>query len=389
MKPHHPQAPRARGMSLVEILVGMTIGLIGMLVIFQSVSAFEAQKRTTTVGNDAQENGLMALTAIEREARLAGYGMFYANAMACGQALMRQWNGSAADTVPLMPLSITDGPANASDAIVLSYSTSAFAATPSQIQTDFNGTTPRIVVDNAARNTVYQPGQYVLVGNPYDTTLPCTRLQVSNVQFDATNPAFLGIEVAPGASTPANPTNLTTFLPGIYRNSRNAPSIVVNMGTFTRVQYSVVLDANRNGRLVFRDLTAAAAPNVEIADGIVNLQAQYGVSATAASQNVNAWVNASGTPWGNPTLADIARIKAVRIAVVARSQLLERDAVVSRDLRCENTSGTNNNGPCAWRDTTASPAPLIDLSADPEWQRYRYRVYETIVPLRNVMWQNF
>jgi type IV pilus assembly protein PilW len=376
-------------MSLVEILVGMAIGLIGMLVIFQSFSAFEGQKRTTTVGNDAQESGLMALTAIEREVRLAGYGMFYANAMACGQALMRQWDGSAASTVPLMPVSITDGTSNAPDALVVSYSTSAFAATPSQIQTDFNGTVPRIVVDNSARNTAFQAGQYILVGNPYNTTLPCTRLQVSSVQFDAGNPAFLGINVAPGPSTPANPTNLSSFLPGTYRNSRDAPSVVVNMGTFNRVQYSVVLDANRNGRLVFRDITAAAAPNVEIADGIVNLQAQYGVSTSAASQNVTAWVNASGTPWGNPSLADIGRIKAVRLAVVARSQLMERDTVASRDLRCENVSGTNNNGPCAWRDTSASPAPLIDLSGDPNWQRYRYRVYETIVPLRNVMWQTF
>ena len=54
-----------------------------------------------------------------------------------------------------------------------------------------------------------------------------------------------------------------------------------------------------------------------------------------------------------------------------------------------NTSGTNANGPCAWRDSTANPAPTIDLSGNPDWQYYRYRVYETIIPLRNVMWQQF
>ena len=30
--------------------------------------------------------------------------------------------------------------------------------------------------------------------------------------------------------------------------------------------------------------------------------------------------------------------------------------------------------------------PAIDLSNDPDWEHYRYRVLETIVPLRNVIW---
>jgi type IV pilus assembly protein PilW len=34
----------------------------------------------------------------------------------------------------------------------------------------------------------------------------------------------------------------------------------------------------------------------------------------------------------------------------------------------------------------ASPAPAIDLTANADWQRYRYRVYETIIPLRNMIW---
>ena len=79
----------------------------------------------------------------------------------------------------------------------------------------------------------------------------------------------------------------------------------------------------------------------------------------------------------------------MRIAIVARSQLLEKEAVAGLGVTCSNTSGDNANGPCAWRDTTANPAPVIDLSANTNWQRYRYRVYETIVPLRNVMWQTF
>jgi type IV pilus assembly protein PilW len=30
----------------------------------------------------------------------------------------------------------------------------------------------------------------------------------------------------------------------------------------------------------------------------------------------------------------------------------------------------------------------FDLSADPNWQCYRYRVFETTVPLRNWIWKS-
>jgi type IV pilus assembly protein PilW len=28
----------------------------------------------------------------------------------------------------------------------------------------------------------------------------------------------------------------------------------------------------------------------------------------------------------------------------------------------------------------------IDLSADPDWKCYRYRTFEAVVPIRNLMW---
>ena len=44
-------------MSLVEILVGVLIGLIGIVVIFQVLSVSENRKRTTVQGSDAQSAG--------------------------------------------------------------------------------------------------------------------------------------------------------------------------------------------------------------------------------------------------------------------------------------------------------------------------------------------
>ena len=380
-----------RGMSLIDVLVGMVIGLIGMIVVFQSFNAFESQKRTTMTATDAQESGLMALTTIEREMRLVGYGMYYGNRAIC--ASMRQWANSGIETIPnVLPIAITNGASNASDAVTLTYSTSAFGATPAMIQVNFDGSTPEVIVDNAVGNSAFRMGDHILIGTPSVPTRPCVRLQVSSVISDPTAPQRVSLRLESGTTAPANPpaAQLRTLVPsGGYSNNPepSLASVVTNMAAMRRVTYGVVLDSSYNGRLQAQDVTGGTAA-VDVADGIVNMQAQYGISTTAQTMEVSSWVDATGT-WAAPGEADAGRIKAVRIAVVARSQLLEKEAVTGVGVTCSNTSGDNANGPCAWRDTTANPAPVIDLSANTNWQRYRYRVYETIVPLRNVMWQTF
>lgn len=388
--PSHAMFAAQRGFSLVEILVAMVIGLIGMLVIFQSFDTFEAQKRTTTSATDAQESGLMALSSIERDVRLAGYGLFYANQLACNR--MNVWTGAAASQVPIMPVMITDG-GSASDTIVTSYSTSAFGSLPSQLLLDTSTSAAVLQVNNAARTASFAVGNMLLVANPL-LGQNCTRLQVSATALTPDG-AALSITTAPGSATPANPpaaTNLFATAPNPvarYGNSPAEPSVVINMGTFTRNQYSVVTinATTREGELQQLDLTTTGATAVSLASGVVSLQAQLGVSATPQTQEINTWVNPTGT-WAPTSITtnDIGRVKAVRVAVVTRSSQIERTNV---STTCTTPVGTANNGPCAWDDTGTTAAPQIDLSGDTNWQRYRYRVYETIIPLRNVMWQTF
>ena len=58
---------RQAGFTLVEIMVGMVIGMLATIVILQVLSVFETQKRTTTGTADAQTNGSIALYNISRE----------------------------------------------------------------------------------------------------------------------------------------------------------------------------------------------------------------------------------------------------------------------------------------------------------------------------------
>ena len=95
-------------------------------------------------------------------------------------------------------------------------------------------------------------------------------------------------------------------------------------------------------------------------------------------------MDASGGTWAAPTVANRNRIKAIRVAVFARNSKLEGEVV---SAPCSAVNSAAPGGLCAWAGSVASPAPVVDLSTgNANWNRYRYRVFETIVPLRNVIW---
>lgn len=352
-----------RGFSLTEILVGMAIGMLGILVIMQVYVTSESQKRTTSTGSDAQTNGTIALYTVERDVRMAGYG-FTSAQLSCSNFRTYYDDGSSSGPIAgasTAPLLITDG-GTGSDSITMQYSTSMSGA-----------------ISTTLRSTMPQPSSELNVNSTYGCAIndlviisqgsDCTLMQLTQVQDTA-----LKLQHNPGGAPSYNP-------PASYQSDNNWPAYTTGatvscIGRFTSRTYAV-----NSSSLQVRDFTSATF--TPLVWDIVNMQAQYGV-APAGSQQVNEWVNATGS-WAAPSAADIARIKAVRIAIVARSGLLEKNNVTTS---CTTIGGTANSGPCAWEDTAAYPAPAIDLSGDPYWQRYRYKVFETIIPLRNVIWAN-
>ena len=79
----HSAMFRAAGFSLVELMDGVIIALIGSIVIFQVFSVSENYKRTSVSGSDAQQSGLMGLYTIERDARMAGFGLNDVTLLGC------------------------------------------------------------------------------------------------------------------------------------------------------------------------------------------------------------------------------------------------------------------------------------------------------------------
>ena len=107
---------------------------------------------------------------------------------------------------------------------------------------------------------------------------------------------------------------------------------------------------------------------------MLSLQAQYGVT-DGISNEIRRWVDATNEWATTDTGSSITRIRAVRFSVVCAAR--RRSSRAGRQRHVHDDHG----GASPWPDV----APM-DLSADPDWGCYRYQVYASIAPLKNVVW---
>lgn len=354
------------GFGLVEVMVGMVIGLLATLVITQVFSVYESQRRATTSSSDAQTNGSIALFNLQRDIQMAGYGLPMPMADPESSSLkcdpLPEYDPDADpvtdNSIKLFPIEIQDGVGDTSDTIKVRYSKNAAGAVPTKI-----------------------------VGGPYDDitldhNLGCKDGDVAFIVNGSNSCLMTLLQKPDGVSGTDKVVLHDDPAPFVYY-----PGKLTCMGDWQEYRYVVV-----NNQLRRQTVTGTPAENDDhvLVDEVVALQAQYGVSATADSNRVTEWKSATGD-WTPANLAANVdrrnRIKAVRVAVVARSGQRENDVVTQV---CTTDKGVVNNGPCAWDDTDFSAAPKINLSplyaVANEWQHYRYRSFETIVPLRNMLW---
>lgn len=387
-----------RGFGLIEILVGLVIGLIAILVIGQVVAVFEGQKRTSTGGSDAQTNGAVAMTMLADEIRMAGFGLtspglgnsdgnllcpLGTNIYFSGTTVSNPGAGPA-DGGIVAPVRIINGAAGASDQIVVARSDAEFGVLTAIVQTTM--TAPTIRVNSDLGYT--QPGQLFLVGAGNGSKV-CTILQLSKAA--TANAGDWDLEFAAGAATPHNAPNpavsFATF------PAYTAGDKVVNLGYRPATGSSLMADRGFMYRrylvsgnyLVVADQSQApiataytSANTTPLVDHVVSIQGQYGV-APANSQTVSQWVEPTGT-WDASTMsaANISRIKAIRIAVVTRSSQLEKPD--------SSLPGGHVSPAMLTLWTKVNPGDDTPPVFNVPDQDYRYKVFTTIVPLKNVVW---
>ncbi|MCE3262845.1 MAG: hypothetical protein K0R43_1924 [Pseudoduganella sp.] len=366
-----------RGFSLVEIMVGLVIGMLAMLVVLQFFSNAEARKRTTTGGADAQTSGAIALYMLERDTKMAGWGMENSIFSGCDN-LYTYCNGSAAcggtegplTGLTFAPVRIVDGGNGGPDRIAVQYFSdpdlSSFKLPASaRIRDTMPPSSAELKVDTTKGCEENQPMLVSQAGS-------CTLMTLTHVQE---NP--IKLQHRPGKAGIHNP-------PFNYQKDNNWPAYTkgARVSCFKAAANSPVFKREYSVKTTTRQLlrsdntkTPVVTDELVMAD-IIDLQAQYGV-AEEGVQDVapEGWLDATGD-WAASTPARWRRIKAVRVVLVARSSQYEKPVP---GQQCSATKSTDVANWSTWATFRTSAYPS-------DWACYRYKVFETVIPLRNVIW---
>jgi type IV pilus assembly protein PilW len=371
-RPPFRRSSRQAGMSLIEVMVGLVIGLLTIVIIYQVYGVSEQYKRNTSSAGDAQTTGMFATFLLSQ---LLGNG---------GAAI--SVNGVALEPCPNRTLPIST---RALSVVINPGMTGGFSdPLVPDVVTVTSGAPRSLTTAVMVRNNVAAGGDYIVqsplgfhVGDmivAVPTSVPgagdCVRSTVTAVSA----PDSQGI------------VDITHTVIGVASPMLSG-SQLVNLGAavnVTRTQFDV--DPATNTLRSTELWVAGATPN-PLASNIVVFKAQYGVDANDDGIIEDGeWVD--GVTLSPAMLLDPAqtnrialnRIRAVRIGMVIRSDQYDArpNPSLTPGLKGQPYTWNLFNWPCVGRGTCPGVALTGTILADP-LGGYRYRVYETVIPIRN------
>ncbi len=390
---------KSRGFSLIELMVGVAIGLVLTLAIFQVLIASEGRKRSLTGVNDVSQSGAYSVYVLDRILRSAGTGFaqglsrpeepspggcrISARLGATGETLPRTNAFPAPFTaVPrelrLAPVAIFPGASTAgSDVIMVMSGASGFGEVLSTVLPGSIG-----AADLRLTNTIgYRAGDLLMINDGGE----CLLSQVSAAKVPCAGD--------PGAATPTTVCGPLLPLAGAYFTATgpNTSLALLNAGqplTFTlgnpgngNPPEFTMLGVGDNSTLFRHDLLLTNGQNIvePIADGVRVLRALYGID-TNDDGMLDAWQSPDVGGWDGATLmngsavskARLRQIVAIRVGLVLRSALVEQEMVAPTSLTL-------------FGDLPAANQVTVYLNVAGENRHQRHRTVELTVPLRNIL----
>lgn len=383
---------RPAGFSLVEIMVALAISLVTVLVIGQVMQVASQRQRNVSSGADANINGTLALYTIERDGKNAGFGMTtITDSIGC--PIKGEYDGETRN-FDLVPAVVVDGQGGAPDMVRFMASNKNGVTLPTRIAVDHPRTAANFFVDS---DLGMQIGDMVIAvpavmstANPPTTW--CSLFQVTGTGGGNGNGGNGGSGNANGGGQGQNqvlhnsglspwnqPGGSSIFPPAGYA----AGDVLVNLGNFIDHTYSIA-----DGRILRQtayDMKNHSTGVFDLYPNIVQLQAVYGKDTSPIPDRiVDVWevtAPASQQEW--------KQVVALRVAIVARGDAPENEVVTldGADAASACDSPTPHPAAVCWHPDPAANGVKIDVSSVPNWQRYRYRVFDTTIPLRNAIWQ--
>ncbi|WP_395398952.1 PilW family protein [Pseudoduganella sp. UC29_106] len=380
---------RARGFSLIELMVAVVVGMLAVIFATRLLVTSEQQKSAAVGGSDSMQNGMLAMFQINTDAAQAGWGINDALVNGCNTVMsdtdgfqLTQATRGGANITPLAPIVIQSN-ATRSDVISI-YSGSAISG-----------------VGNVGVGAAYTGGSSITI----NVNTPFNFLQ-GDVLLVAPEPAGGNCSLAQLDATPT--TNVLGFVNNAsFRfnsgslqggNYQSGQARVFNLGQPQKLAFHTW--SVTNGVLMLRatDLAGTARNPQSVIDNVVAIKAQYGFD-TRLPAAVIADPRPQVTQWSATMVdadndglvggaSDYQRIAGIRLAVIARSSVAEKPDPTSGQCTA-TTAGLQVFAGAAPAGVAAVPVTVaLDVANDPiSWTCYRYRAFETIVPIRNSGWR--
>ena len=338
---------RQRGLSIIELMVGIVISLMVALVSVGSANVFSAMQRQGISSGGAAVNSASALAALKNDAALAGLGFFGDAQFLCNQLNLSVGASKLSDGANFSPVRITREVAG--DRIDVLFGTQVAAGSNVLLNASSAGTAAelRSLLPVSASQAVLlappTPGSPCLVRTVTAVT-PSTGTDKQQLSFGST-----GIH------------NAATFTTAVSYADK---SRVTLLGQLQWSRYRM----DCTDLLLERPLASASAV---LARNVMAFRAEYGLAAAAVgSTTLASWQPATGTAFTTLAAASLPRVRAIRVGLVTRSPQREK---------------ANAGGVC---EASSDMPVLFGETITPDvsdWQCYRYRTTVVVVPLRNLV----
>jgi type IV pilus assembly protein PilW len=344
------------GFTLIEVLLGVVIALIGMIAMFQVQENWMRQKRSISSGGDAHIAGTVSAFHLERDLRNGGMGFGNSSLLGCNVlSFDNNRTGVKTFAFPLIPVRIVQGAAGAPDEIHVLYGNAeAPSSTYSVLSTDETFT---MMLNRGGLGL----GELAVVA----TAAGCRLAEITGntnpdgQTVDHNSSAYMrnGISITPRYNTAAA-LGVVPATSGTVHVLGRAP------------QLNIWAVRARTALTKYNALNAEVAGDV--GDGVVDLQAQYGLDADGDTR-IDTWQAADPADW--------TQLRMIRFGLLVRGENYEKEAVTTANPAWSGGNFTMTNV-----DGTADSG-IANLGVN-NWRNYRYNVFEVAVPLRNMIWIN-
>ena len=353
---------KEKGGFLLELMIGVLLSSITVLAVTTVYTKMETEKRDMTQKGKTTSNAAIAMYPIQQAAKASGYGLNGIDVLGCKVKAYNQNRGTNQEfEFTLAPVVITPGATEAdSDKIdFMSGNSSAYFA-PVLLTSNSNAAAAVFKVDN--RFGFREKDLIIVAEHGKD----CILRQVTEV------PGVGGIKNGSGNGGGNNANSGTDNIianpgkdgdynkPGGMGISYNIGAKIFNLGS----EPDMVTYELQGEKLI--EVNQKENTQKAIAGDVIRLKAQYGFDKDN-NGDVEEWTNVLGAA------TNYKFLKGLRIGMLIRSPLKQYGKA-----ECNASSKDEYN----WF------GGAMNISEYPDYKCFSYRVIQTTIPLRNLMWTN-